>query len=60
MPVIASPDRYDLWLSTGMQDQSKLLPVLTPCPAGLLELYPVPTRVNSPANDGPENIERIQ
>ena len=56
MPVIASPDRYDLWLSPGMQDQNRLLPVLTPCPAGLLEMYPVSTRVNSPANEGPENI----
>lgn len=58
MPVIASPDRYDLWLSPGVQDKDRLLPILTPCPAGLLEMYPVTTKVNSPANDGPENIEK--
>lgn len=56
MPVITSPDKYELWLSPGMQDQNRLLPVLSPCPAGLLEMYPVSTRVNSPANEGPENI----
>lgn len=56
MPVIASPDRYDLWLNPGVQDAARLLPVLKPCPPGILELYEVSSRVNSPANEGPENI----
>jgi len=58
MPVIASPDRYDLWLNPGVQDAARLLPVLTPCPPGILEMYEVSSRVNSPVNEGPENIAK--
>jgi len=59
MPAITSPDRYDLWLSPGMQDQGRLQSVLTPCPSGLLEAYEVTSKVNATKNDSPENIERI-
>jgi len=58
MPVIASPDKYDLWLSPGMQDRERLQSVLTPCPPALLEMYGVTSKVNSPKNDSAENIER--
>lgn len=58
MPAIASPDRYDIWLSAGIQDRERLQPVLAPCPPGLLELYEVSSRVNSTKNDSPENIEK--
>jgi putative SOS response-associated peptidase YedK len=56
MPVITPPDRYDLWLNPGMQDRGRLKSVLAPFPSGILEMYRVSSRVNSPANDGPENI----
>ena len=59
MPVITSPDRYDLWLDPGVQDPDRLLPVLKPCPSGILEMYEVSPRVNAPANEGPENIRQI-
>jgi putative SOS response-associated peptidase YedK len=58
MPVIASPDHYDLWLDPGVQDKDRLLPLLKPCPSDILEMYEVAPRVNSPKNEGPENIAR--
>jgi putative SOS response-associated peptidase YedK len=59
MPVIAPPDKYDLWLDPDVQEKEKLLPMLKPYPDEELELFDVSTRVNSPKNDGPENIEKI-
>jgi putative SOS response-associated peptidase YedK len=60
MPVIALPDWYDLWLSPGVRDRDRLLPVLKPCPSDILEMYEVSSRVNSPKNEGPENIEKAE
>jgi len=59
MPVIAPPDKYDLWLDPDVHEKEKLLPILKPYPDEELELYEVSTRVNSPKNDSAENIEKI-
>src|SRR3954451_19492613 len=48
MPVILDPEDYDRWLDPQAPGAEKLL---RPCPAEWLEAVPVPTRVNSPAND---------
>jgi putative SOS response-associated peptidase YedK len=55
MPVILRPDDYDLWLDRDA-DPSKLKALLRPFPDGELETYPVSKIVNSPKNDGPENV----
>jgi putative SOS response-associated peptidase YedK len=60
MPVIAPPDKYDLWLDPDVQEKEKLLPMLKPYPDEELELFDVSTRVNSPKNDSAENIERLR
>ncbi|NTW60376.1 MAG: SOS response-associated peptidase [Nitrospirae bacterium] len=60
MPVIAPPDKYDLWLDPGVQEKEKLLQMLKPYPDKELELYEVSTRVNSPKNDSAENIQKIK
>jgi putative SOS response-associated peptidase YedK len=60
MPVILPPDRYDIWLDPGVQDEARLMPVLQPCPSAILEMYAVWPKVNSPANDSPENIQKVE
>lgn len=48
-----------VWLDPTIQDPARLLPLLTPYPAEEMEVYPVSTKVNSPAKDGPECVEPL-
>lgn len=58
MPVILSPDAYDVWLAPGEPDDAEQLrSLLGPYPAGQMEAYPVSRRVNSPKVDEPSLIE---
>jgi putative SOS response-associated peptidase YedK len=57
MPVILSPDDYDLWLEPDFHGQGKLLGMLKPFPAEDMEAFPVSTVVNSPRNEKKECIE---
>jgi putative SOS response-associated peptidase YedK len=59
MPVILSPEANGLWLDPAVHEKERLLPVLKPCLDTDLELFEVSTRVNSPKNDGKENIEKL-
>ncbi|MFO8115227.1 MAG: SOS response-associated peptidase [Halorubrum sp.] len=56
MAVILDPDEEGTWLR-GDPDEAAAL--LDPYPADELTAYPVSTRVNSPAVDAPELIERL-
>ncbi len=59
MPVITAKDDVDLWLDPAVRETDRLLPVLRPYPDDELELYEVTSKVNSPKNDSPQNIERL-
>jgi putative SOS response-associated peptidase YedK len=59
MPVVLSKDAEAVWLDPTVQDPAKLLPLLKPYPAEEMEVYPVSTKVNSPANDGPGCIQPL-
>jgi len=59
MPVILSPDDYDLWLDPDVQEPEAVLPLLRPAPDDLLKAYPVSTLVNSPRHDNPACIEPV-
>jgi putative SOS response-associated peptidase YedK len=59
MPVVLSPDDYELWLGADAADRGRLGELLRPCPGGVLEAYPVSARVNSPKNDDPELTEPL-
>ncbi len=54
MPVIVRKELEELWLNP--EEQGALMGVLKPYPA---EEFPVSKLVNSPANDGPECIRRL-
>jgi putative SOS response-associated peptidase YedK len=51
MPVILSPDAYDLWLDPGFADVTAVTELLKPYDARAMRCYPVSARVNHVAND---------
>jgi putative SOS response-associated peptidase YedK len=57
MPVILSPNDYDLWLDPEFEGKEKLLSMLRPCPADEMTACPVSTLLNNPRNENPECIE---
>lgn len=57
MPVILRREEYDAWLAVDHRDREALEAMLTAQAGEWLEYHPVSRRVNSPGNEGPENIE---
>ena len=57
MPVILSPESYDLWLNPGFRDVAAAAEGLTPFDADLMRRYAVSERVNIVTNDDPECSE---
>lgn len=51
MPVILDEGNYSQWLDRENIDARQARQLLTPYPGDRLEIYPVSTRVNSPAHD---------
>lgn len=60
MPVILSPDDYDLWLDPAVQSPDRLFPLLSPYPAEQMRHYPVSTQVNNPGHDSPDCIVPLE
>jgi putative SOS response-associated peptidase YedK len=60
MPVILHEENWREWIAPGDRNARELMPLLKPYPAGEMEAYPVSSRVNSPACDGPECVERVE
>ncbi|MEO0646561.1 MAG: SOS response-associated peptidase [Cyanobacteria bacterium J06650_10] len=59
MPVILSPEDYDLWLDPKMQKREPLQALLRPYDANAMQMYPVSTTVNSPRHESADCIEPI-
>ncbi|MCO8267077.1 SOS response-associated peptidase [Haloferax sp. AB510] len=57
MAVVLDPAEEETWLHGDPDEAAALLDTY---PDDELTAYPVSTRVNSPANDGPELIERVE
>ena len=57
MPVILSPEDYDLWLDAGVRRADLLRPLLRPYPYDEMGAYEVSPLANSPSNDGPRCAE---
>ncbi|MDY7108582.1 MAG: SOS response-associated peptidase [Planctomycetota bacterium] len=57
MPVIIPREAYDLWLDETVQDPAKLEKLLSPVSGGLLEVYPISRRINSPRHDDPACLD---
>jgi putative SOS response-associated peptidase YedK len=59
MPVILTPDAYDLWLDPGFTRVEELLPLLKPY-AGAMRRYRVSSRVNQVKNDDAECAAEVE
>lgn len=57
MAVVLAPEDEQTWLHGDPDEAAALLDTY---PDDELTAYPVSTRVNSPANDGPDLIERVE
>ena len=60
MPVITPPGAYDIWLDPMIHDKALLQAVLKPYASEALDTYEVTPKVNSPNNNSPENIQKIE
>lgn len=60
MPVIMTPDSFDLWLDIHAQKPQPLETLLAVQQPPELEIYPVSRAVNSPRVDKAELLERIE
>ena len=60
MPVILPPSDHDLWLDPKVDDPDVLQPLLRPFPAGEMTVRRVSERVNSPRNDDPSCVARME
>jgi putative SOS response-associated peptidase YedK len=56
MPAILRPEDYDRWLG----DEEPPADLLAPFPAEPMTMWPISTRVNSPKNDDPALLDRIE
>lgn len=56
MPVILSPEGLGAWLNPSTPFE-RLHSLLRPCAAADLRFTPVSSRINRPANQGPESVE---
>ena len=59
MPVILTPQDYDLWLDPMMQQVETVNRLLRPFTSDELVAYPVSTLVNSPRYDAPQCLEPV-
>lgn len=59
MPVILSPEDFELWLESDVQDLARLQALLMPYPAEELDAYPVARTVGNPRAQGPELVEPV-
>lgn len=59
MPAIILPGVINRWLDLSLQNPVQLASLLTPINTELMEAWPVSRKVNSPANQGAELIERL-
>jgi putative SOS response-associated peptidase YedK len=59
MPVILTPQDYELWLDPEVHVPDKLTPLLKPYPEKEMEVYPVGFGVNSPKHEGEGLIQPL-
>lgn len=59
MPVILTEEAFDRWLDRDNEESASLQELLKPCDPDLLTAWPVSTVVNSPRNDSPLNLQRV-
>jgi len=56
MPVILTPDQFDLWMDPDNQDVDGLRDLLRPCDPEMMAAHPVSPAINRGTVEGPECI----
>jgi len=59
MPVIVTPDKYDLWLDPDVKDFEAVRDILKPYEAELMRRYAVSTRLNNSRKDDAESAKPV-
>ena len=59
MPLVLDPHSYDAWLDPGLSERDRIQETICPLSQGMLQEWPVSTRVNKPENDEPGVIEAV-
>lgn len=59
MPVILPPQHYQTWLTASATESKRLVELLVPFDASVMQRYPVSSLVNKPENDLPECAEEV-
>ena len=59
MPVVLAPEGWRRWLDPKVRDPDSVADLLAPAPAEWFEAWPVTTKVNNVANDGPELLDPL-
>jgi putative SOS response-associated peptidase YedK len=59
MPVIVTPDQYDVWLDPDVNDFNTIRDILKPYDANLMRRYPVSRKLNNSKIDDAEAASRI-
>jgi putative SOS response-associated peptidase YedK len=60
MPVILSPDDYERWIDTTLQEPEQVTDLMKPCPPSWLTMRAVSTFVNSPHNEGERCVMPVE
>lgn len=60
MPAILEPRGEQAWIDSELTEPEVVLPLLRPYEAGDLQAYPVPPRVSSARNEGPELADPVE
>ncbi|HJT71717.1 MAG TPA: SOS response-associated peptidase [Terriglobales bacterium] len=59
MPVIVTPDKYDVWLDPDVTDFNAIKEILKPYDADQMRRYPVSTKLNNSKNEGAESAAPV-
>jgi putative SOS response-associated peptidase YedK len=59
MPVIVTPDKYDLWLDPDVNDFDAIRDILKPYDAAQMRRYPVSRKLNNSKIDDAESASPV-
>jgi putative SOS response-associated peptidase YedK len=59
MPVIVTPDKYEVWLDPDVTYFDAIRDILKPYDADSMRRYPVSTKLNNSQNEGAESAAPV-
>lgn len=59
MPVIVSPDKYEIWLDSDVTNFDAIKDILKPYDAEKMRRYPVSAKLNNSRNEGADSAAPV-